>query len=499
MNGRDRSWLAVLFLLFLAWRLPLMSRTVAGQDEDWFAVAGVTILRTGVPQIPYIPSREPSACYKADVALYALPPLSFYLQALVHLILGDGLGPARMASALEGLVACSLVYDLARFWTGRRRVARLATLAYLICRPFYFSATTARPDMAAVMFGLLAIRFLVWHRRDPRRRSLVAAGVAAGASLLAHPFGVVPTVQVGLALLAGPGGWRRRIGELVSFGAIAALVFGLWLPLILLHPDIFRIQFGANVLHRAGPGLGATLLAPWSVLAYQTRQFVEFATLAQALLLGAGVLCGIARGRREPGGGEIIAHLGASILLLALFEGRHPTLGYYAYPTALASIGVGMLADAFASKIEGTEAKRRGPMATASVVGLLLLALLPGSGLRPWLAQIRHWNDPAYDARRVANSVMADVPTDALTAVDGAYVLDAHLAGRNVVDLTIDPLSYDVRTIPFEYAVFSKVGLRLYKPDMADLDLVKTYGNPGDSFAPYAELYRRAPSRASRP
>lgn len=499
MNGRDRSWLASLALLFLAWRLPLMYRTVAGQDEDWFAVAGVAILRTGVPQIPYIPSRVPSACYKADVALYALPPLSFYLQALVHLPLGRGLGPARMASAFEGLVCGYLVYDLARIWSGRGRAAILAALAYLLCRPFFFPATTARPDMAAVMFGLLALRFLVGHRRDPRRRSLVAAGAAAGASLLAHPFGVVPTVQVGLALLAGPGGWRRRAGDVAAFGAVAALVFGLWLPLILLHPGIFRIQFGANVLHRAGPGLGSTLLAPWSALAYQTRQFVEFATPAQAVLLSSGVLWGIARGRRGPGGGEFVLHLAASILLLALFEGRHPTLGYYAYPAALASIGVGMLADAIASKIEGGVESWRRLAATTTVVCLLLLPLLPGSGLRPLLSQARHWSDPAYNARLVAKAVMADVPEGAMAAVDGAYVLDAYLAGRTVVDLTIDPLSYDVRTIPFEYAVFSTAGLRLYKARITDLDLVKAYGDPGDPFAPYAELYRRRPKPANHP
>src|SRR3954462_15977597 len=104
MNARDRiCWLA-LAALFLAWHVPLMYRTEAGQDEDWYAVPGITILRTGLPQIPYMPSRDPgSACYKAEVILYALPPLGFYLQALARLVLGLGLGPARMTSAVAGL------------------------------------------------------------------------------------------------------------------------------------------------------------------------------------------------------------------------------------------------------------------------------------------------------------------------------------------------------------------------------------------------------------
>ena len=496
MTGRDRNWLAAIALLFLAWRVPLMYRTVAGQDEDWFAVPGVTILRTGVPQIPYLPSRSlDSAVYKADVALYALPPLGFYLQALVNLVLGPGLGPSRMTSALSGLVAIFLVYDLGRIWSGSRRAALLAAFLYSLGRPFYFPATTARPDMPAVMFGLLAVRLFVHYRRGGGRASLVACGVAAGLSLLAHPFGVVPATQVGLALLVGPGGWRRRIVEAMLYGLAAALAFGLWVPLILLHPDIFRIQFGVNVLHRAGPGLGSTLLAPWPVVAYQARQFLEFATPPQTLLLALGVVWAVARAR-----GEFLYHVAASILLLVLFEGRHPTLGYYAFPAAFASLGAGMLGDTVASAGRGGWRGRRSRSdPCGDVAAAVALTLLPGAGLRPLLAQIRHRADPLYNARALARTVLADIPPDAMSAIDGALVLDAYLAGRPVVDLTIHPLAYDVRTLPFEYAVFSRVGLRLYKPEMADLVLLKTYGDEGDPFAPYAELYRRGKGDTESP
>jgi 4-amino-4-deoxy-L-arabinose transferase-like glycosyltransferase len=523
MTGRDRAWLAALALLFLAWRVPLMYRTVAGQDEDWYAVPGVTIPRTGVPQIPYIPSRDPgSACYKADVILYALPPLGFYLQAVVNLFLGFGIGPSRVASAVEGLVAAWLVYDLARVWTGSSRAARLAVLAYLTCRPFVFPATTARPDMAAVMFGLLAVRLAVAYGREPRRSWLVGSGIAAGLSLLSHPFGAVPATQVGLALLTGHGLARKSLGDAALFGSIATLVFALWVPLILLHPEIFRAQFGANVLGRAGPGLGATLLAPWTTLSYQARQFLDFATPMQAFVLSAGAAWGLVGGGCA--GGRFRYHLAASILLLILFEGRHPTLGYYAFPGALACIGVGMLGDAVAGAVPvwiwrhfgwggrpcapssdpvgraGTPAPPGGePLrrewSTGLVACVILLALLPGSGLRPWLAQIRHWRDPAYNARAIAREVLADIPAGALAAVDGGLVLDVYLAGRPVIDLTIHPLAYDVRAMEFEYAVFTRAGLRLYKPEMDDLVLVKTYGIASDPFAVYAELYRRGADR----
>src|SRR5262249_53368827 len=155
------------------------------QDEDWYAVPGITILRTGLPQIPYIPSRDPgSACFKADVILDALPPLAFYLQALVHVVLGIGLGPARMTAVVSGLFACALLYDLPTFWSGGRGVALTAPALSLVARAFSFPATTARPDMVAIACGLLALDAAVRHQRNPQRLTVLVAGAAAGLSLL---------------------------------------------------------------------------------------------------------------------------------------------------------------------------------------------------------------------------------------------------------------------------------------------------------------------------
>src|SRR6185503_18603754 len=99
-------------------------------------------------------------------------------------------------------------------------------------------------------------------------------GVSAGLSLLAHPLGIVPATQVGLAVLLADRslghGWRR---------VRAASVYGV----IALHPDLFRIQFGGNVLGRAAPGVGRTLLSPGAVLRFQLGQFWELAMPPQAV------------------------------------------------------------------------------------------------------------------------------------------------------------------------------------------------------------------------
>jgi len=500
ISGRDRAWLIALAIAFLCWHVPLMYRTAAGQDESWFAVPGIAVLRSGVPQIPFLPARDTnSAVYRADEILYTLPPLSFYLQALVHLVLGLGLGQARMTSTLLGLFACFLVYDLARTWFRGSRGALLAVAAYLVSRAFYFPATTARPDMATVAFGLLAVRAAVLHRREPRRAHLVVAGIGAGLSLLAHPFGVVPTIQTGLALLLRPAALRTRLLDAALFSTLTLLVFSLWLPLIALHPDVFHIQFGNNVLGRAGPGLGATLRAPAPVLVYQVWQIIGHVSPIQAALYGLALCWSVWASLRMPRASDFAFHVWSSWLLLALFEGRHATLGYYAYPAALTSIALGAVAARTATRLAaacGAHRSRARRVATGLVVVLLLASFLPGSGIRTIFAYLRHWDDRAYDSHAWSKVVMRDIPPRALTAVDSAYVLDFYLARRPVFDATIHPLSYDYRTMPFEYVVLGHEGAKNLLPVTRDLTLVRVYGDKSDTFACYAELYRRG--RASR-
>jgi hypothetical protein len=508
MSRVDAAWLGALAVLFLAWHVPLMDRTAAGQDEDWYGVPGITIVRSGLPRLPYITSDDPrSACYHADEALYTLPPLAFYLQALVHLVRGQDLGSARLTSALEGLGAAWLVFALGQLWLGDSRGSRLGAMAFVLCRPFLFPATTARPDMAATLFGLMAVWLVARDGPAPRRRSAAASGLAAGLSMLAHPFGVVPAAQVGIWLLAAscrPA--ARRLADAGLFAATALATSALWLPLIALHPDLFRAQFLANVFRPGGPATGRSLSAVLGAFGFQLQQFWGYAGPVQSLLFGLALTWALLGARAIPGSRDLRFHLTASIVLLILFEGRHPTLGYFAYPAALASVVVGGLAGAAASRIErrwpGPSWWRAGPATSLVVLGLLA-ALLPGAGLRALVANLRHRHDAAYDAHALARAVMADIPAGATTAVDAAYALDFYLAGRPALVAFIEPdpglVLYDVRDRPFEYLVLGPVGLRLYRARIPDLIKVKSYGDPRDPFAPYAELFRRPPDRPTEP
>jgi hypothetical protein len=288
----------------------------------------------------------------------------------------------------------------------------------------------------------------------------------------------------------------RRFVDALILTAIALTVFALWLPLIALHPDLFRIQFFGNVLNRAGPGLGSALRGPWDIVSHQARQVWGHLGAVQSILFLSGIAWSMIRVRRPGRSGEFVYQLGASITLLVLFAGRHPTLGYYAYPAAFASIAVGMLASdatAWLGGLLNRRGRNLGILPTGLVTVLLAGVLLPGAGLRAAYTQWRHISDPAYDAHALARAILADLPRDRLVAVDCPYVIDFYLEGRPVVMATVYPMFFDVRREPFEYALLGRLGLELARPSMNNLVLIRSYGNPSDRFAPYAELYRRVP------
>jgi hypothetical protein len=243
------------------------------------------------------------------------------------------------------------------------------------------------------------------------------------------------------------------------------------------------------------------LLAPAPVLAYQIRQIIEHVSPIQAALYGLAMCWSVWASLRLPRARDFAFHVWSSWLLLALFEGRHATLGYYAYPAALTSIALGALAARSATRLAaacGVYRARARPAATGVAAVLLLALFVPGSGIRTILTHLRHWDDGAFDVHAWSKAVMRDIPPRAVTAVDSAYVLDFYLAGRPVFNATLHPLAYDYRTMPFEYVVLGHEGTKHLLPVTSDLTLIRVYGDKSDAFACYAELYRRGQASRSQ-
>ncbi len=144
MTWYDKGLLAVV-LLFLIWRVPIVVRDAGGQDEEWFAIPGWTILQEGIPRVPYAPQRQTgSAFYKADVALFALPPLYYYLSAPLYAFLPPTYSTARFVSVGAGIFSLFLIYALAHRVFKDPLAGLVGAGLFSLSRTFFFTATVAR-------------------------------------------------------------------------------------------------------------------------------------------------------------------------------------------------------------------------------------------------------------------------------------------------------------------------------------------------------------------
>lgn len=490
-----RSWLilAVIVIAFLAVRLPVMYRQAGGQDESDFAVPGWTILREGVPRIPYMPSRyEKGVFYKADVALFTLPPAYFYWQAGFYAVFGPSHGTARLASTAAGLVAVWLVYWLGRQLYRDERAALWAAGLYSLSRVFYFPCLFARPDMLCGAVGLGAIACTWKWSRTGLPRWVAAAGALVGLGMLTHPFAIVYAMQVGAWVLFGGSGWKGRIRDVALLGVTSAAVFACWLPLILAYPEVFRVQFFNNVLDRSGPGLLQRLVLPFGPLRYQGELLLEHAGVWQLGLMAGGLLAATAHDlragvrRASPGPVTAVVLAWTATYLLIACQGEHPTKGYWCYPGAFLFLCVGRMVSVVSDRLRGVLPRP----ALWCGAALLIALLLPGAGLRATATHVRHWSDEDYDSRRFIRRVLKDLPPDARLLVDPAHVFETYLEGRTTVAAKVTPFSFDATGVPYDALIACRYDLEQGVPGRLRGRLVRAYGRSDEPFACYAVLYR---------
>jgi hypothetical protein len=490
--------LAVIVGAFVSVRVPLMYRLPGGQDEDYYAVPGSTILRDGIPRIPYVPSRDPNGVfYQADHVLFALPPAYFYWQAAVYWIAGPSYGSGRLASALAGAAAIGLVFLLGRRIYGNDVVGLVAAGLYSVSRLFYlYAATMARPDMLCGAIGLAAILCMHHWHTSRKRRWLATAGALAGLGLLTHPFAGVYCVLIGVWTIGGavgmsyPGPPRaiiRRCAENFTLLVLcAAGVFALWLPLIVLDPDAFWMQFGNNVLRRSPGGLVARGLSPISGLAVQARLFLELNGVRQTALLALGLIIATLIDFRRSRMAVVLPWSAAA--LLVLLQGEHPAKGYWCFPGALLYLCVGRVivaAESLARQSLGMQ--RIVPIAFA---GLLGAVMLPGSGVRTFVQHLRHWDDPDYNHSAFVQDLLDRTPRDVKYLVDVSNVFDFYLAGRDVtLALNISPY-FEAVGLRYDLMIVGPTGLRQKLPEQLDGVFLWSGGLADSDFACYAEVYR---------
>ncbi|MFO1093458.1 MAG: glycosyltransferase family 39 protein [Planctomycetaceae bacterium] len=374
--------LVLIAALFLALRVPVMYHQPGGYDEDFYAVPGLTILRTGIPQLPHVPARNPESVFLyADTALYSEPPLYFYFQAAFYSVLPHVYGTGRLASAIAGLGIVACVYFLSRA-AGAGVMAALAGAALLsLSRWFYFPAICARPDTLCGLFGLAAILALVEWRRDSRMTSLLLVGILLGLGGLTHFFAIIYAMQIGLVVAWWSRGWKR----LVNFGVVTAtaiVVFCAWVPLITMAPDVFKSQLGNQLGGTSGGPMWLRVALPWASLRSQLTVMWEHIGAIQCVIPTAATLLSTYLGitSRNPVLTLVCGFAWSAMYLICVMVGPdHPVYGYWVYPAGLMFVALAYALDAVARALmrsRPAESAERMSLETRSCAGMCALAIV---------------------------------------------------------------------------------------------------------------------------
>lgn len=497
--------LGTIALLFCALRVPVMYRQPGGYDEDFYSVPGLTILDDGFPRLPHVPARNPeSAFYKSEQVLYSEPPLFFYLQALFYRFLPPVYGTARLASGLAGLLLLACVYRLARLAGAGAVAALAATGLFSFSRWFYFPATCARPDVLCGLWGFLAFLVVLRWRRAPRVSTLALAGILLGLGGLTHFFAIIYAVQLAVVVAWASRGWGRLLNPCV-LAACAMAVFSVWLPMIALAPEAFRVQIANQFSEPSGRPLWQRLLLPWEALSYQLPMMWGHIGAGQWLAPGGAVVWSLLSDGARP---EPVLRLAGwlaatSIGLICILVGNHhPVIGYWVYPAGLMFVCLACGLQRFTETI-GARVSRLSPAAPgaastpvgriAVAAAVLGVAFLPGSGLRACYVYLRHWHDLHYDAPRFARKLLDETPAEAVCAVDAPFLLDFVAAGRPTLLASVYPPYFRVDQFEYDRLILSRHALDESLARKLGAVLLRTEGNAADRFACYVEVYAPPP------
>ena len=491
-------------MLFCVLRVPVMYRQPGGQDEDFYAVPGLTILEDGIPRLPHVPARNPeSAFFMADQALYSEPPLYFYIEAAFYLVLPHVYGTARLVSGVAGLLLLGCVYRLARS-AGAGPAAALAGVGLLsVSRWFYFPAISARPDMLCGLLGMLAIMQVVRWRESQRTSTLVLAGVWLGLGGLSHFFAIIYAVQLAFVVAWSSRRWRRLINPGI-LALVAMAVFSVWLPMIAIAPQAFQVQLANQLGGESGGPLWQRAVLPFAAMSYQLPMLWEQIGAIQCIVPGAALVWGALSGhaRRSPVQSLACRLAWTAIYLICVFVGtHHPVFGYWVYPAALMFVclacGMQRLAEVITTRLQRTAdatrtASRLRTGVLAGIAGVIGLAFLPGSGVRTWYVHLQHWNDINYDAPRFAKRLIDGLAPETVCAVDAQFLLDFIAADRPALMASTHPVYFRVDQFDYDRLIVSRHGIEQQLAEQLNARLLRTEGIKEDRFACYVEIYAAA-------
>lgn len=225
-----------------------------------------------------------------------MPPLYSLMLAGLGWLGFDMLDAARWLNVILAFTSILLFgWVLLRF--GRTRWLALAGAPLLALFPvmveLYSGLMTEALYLTLMLFGLGA---LLAYLENSSRAWLAAAALAAGLGVLTRFVGIVFLPAGVLAvLLLGRGAWKRRLGDLLFFGALSVLPVAAWTVWLSLSPDpspTLGMPAWSNPWAYLAPVRNGLFHTLWSWLPFadslpRDTKLLRLATVLAALLLPA--------------------------------------------------------------------------------------------------------------------------------------------------------------------------------------------------------------------
>ena len=334
-------------------------------------------------------------------------PLPDWMMGLSGRILGFGSFSMLLPDALCGIAAVVVLHDTVRRVLGHRE-ALLAALMLALSPVSVIMARYNNPEALLALLMVASAWALVRALESGRLRHMLLCGLFVGLAFetkMLAAYLIVPGLAVAF-MVAGRGGWRRRLAHLLAGGAVMVLVSLAWFTVMMLIPAAdrpyvsdttdnswFTLIFGFNGVSRLS---GSGGLSGTSVLSGLPRLFIGSAVGGQIgwflALAFAGLIVGLwitRRAAREDR--RRAAYLMRGLWALAAFVTFSLSQGiFHGYYTDAMAPAVAALAAAGAIAMLDRVRNGRGwvavlVVAVAVTAGVSFLVLDDTPSFVPWL------------------------------------------------------------------------------------------------------------------
>lgn len=168
-------------------------------DEGWFSSAAYNLAHHGFMGTTVL--KDSPGLLHIERTTYWVMPLFLVCQAAWYVLMPESVFFTRIFSIVWGLVG---------LWSFRRLLARLfpgqavAGLGMALLATSYIyidNSAFARPDVACVALGLLALALYLDHRETSLNRAMLLANTSLAASAMMHPNAIYHAAALGVAIL----------------------------------------------------------------------------------------------------------------------------------------------------------------------------------------------------------------------------------------------------------------------------------------------------------